>query len=243
MDGGIGEAALMSTILEGAGTGALVGGGVSLLTGQDPLKGALLGGLTGGVFSGAMGAFGGAEEAVNPIVAENAPEFMAPETITNAQNIANVSGNTGMQNVAFNEGFSPEMMTGNMQNAVYTPGAEGGDFIQAGGRAGAPGQSPFVGDSNFVRTPGGGYSDMTSDIQAATSGNQGITAAPGAQNAPASTQDFAKQLGVTSEDVNKFLSWDKNVEKLLAIPHTCTDAELMVHALAAQAIILIYRNK
>ena len=33
MDGGVGEAALLSTILEGAGTGALVGGGVSLVTG------------------------------------------------------------------------------------------------------------------------------------------------------------------------------------------------------------------
>ena len=46
MDGGIGEAALMS---------AVIGGGTAAITGGDPLKGALMGGLTGG----AMGAFGG----------------------------------------------------------------------------------------------------------------------------------------------------------------------------------------
>ena len=48
LGGGIGEAALL---------GAAVGGGTSLVTGQDPLKGALLGGLTGGA-GNAM--FGGA---------------------------------------------------------------------------------------------------------------------------------------------------------------------------------------
>jgi len=52
--GGIGEAALI---------GAAVGGGSALLTGKDPLQGALLGGALGGVggaFGGAAGAGGGA---------------------------------------------------------------------------------------------------------------------------------------------------------------------------------------
>jgi hypothetical protein len=49
--GGIGEAALI---------GAALGGASSAVTGQDPLKGALLGGLTGGVGSGLMGAAGAA---------------------------------------------------------------------------------------------------------------------------------------------------------------------------------------
>jgi hypothetical protein len=48
-DGGIGESALLSAALEGAGTGAAVGGGLSLLTGRDPFQGALMGGLTGGL--------------------------------------------------------------------------------------------------------------------------------------------------------------------------------------------------
>lgn len=56
-DGGIGEAALLDAALEGAGTGALVGGGVSALTGRDPFQGALMGGLTGGLFGGAGSAF------------------------------------------------------------------------------------------------------------------------------------------------------------------------------------------
>jgi hypothetical protein len=46
-DGGIGEAALMS---------AVIGGGVSAATGQDPLKGMLLGGLLGG--AGGLGGLG-----------------------------------------------------------------------------------------------------------------------------------------------------------------------------------------
>ena len=50
--GGIGEAALI---------GAAFGGAKSIATGEDPLKGALLGGLTGGAMSGIGGAlFGGA---------------------------------------------------------------------------------------------------------------------------------------------------------------------------------------
>ena len=47
-DGGVGEAALI---------GAVIGGGSAAITGGDPLKGALMGGLT----SGAMGSFGALE--------------------------------------------------------------------------------------------------------------------------------------------------------------------------------------
>jgi hypothetical protein len=56
MGTGVGEAALI---------GAAVGGGTALLTGNDPLRGALLGGITGGaggaMFGGAAGAAGGAK--------------------------------------------------------------------------------------------------------------------------------------------------------------------------------------
>jgi len=52
---------------------------------------------------------------------------------------------------------------------------------------------------------------------------------------------FAKKLGVTSEQAQKFLDWDVNVEKLQAIPHTCTTKELVIHCLAAKAIIDKYR--
>ena len=45
MDGGIGESLLLENVL----TGAAVGGGMSLLTGGNPLQGALMGGLGGGI--------------------------------------------------------------------------------------------------------------------------------------------------------------------------------------------------
>jgi DNA polymerase len=54
---------------------------------------------------------------------------------------------------------------------------------------------------------------------------------------------FAKQLGVTSQDVNDFIGWEKNMEMMAAIPHTCSDKDLLTHCLAAKKIIDIYRNK
>jgi hypothetical protein len=56
--GGVGEAALLNAAL----TGAAVGGGMSAIQGGDPLQGALMGGLTGGAFSGASGLLGGAAD-------------------------------------------------------------------------------------------------------------------------------------------------------------------------------------
>jgi len=55
-------------------------------------------------------------------------------------------------------------------------------------------------------------------------------------------KSFAKKLGVTTEYVEKFLSWDENVKKMMDIPHTCTDDELLVHCVAAKKIIDIYRS-
>jgi len=53
---------------------------------------------------------------------------------------------------------------------------------------------------------------------------------------------FAKKLGVNRAYVEKFLSYEPNVEKLEAIPHTCTDEELLTHCVAAKKIIDIYRS-
>jgi len=54
---------------------------------------------------------------------------------------------------------------------------------------------------------------------------------------------FAKQLGVTEQDVADFLGWERNVELLDKIPHTCETKELLVHSLAAKKIIELYRDK
>ena len=55
------------------------------------------------------------------------------------------------------------------------------------------------------------------------------------------TKEFAKTLGVTANTAEKFLDWDDNVKKLEEIPHICTMTELVIHCLAAKAIIDKYR--
>lgn len=59
--GGVGEAALLDMALKGAA----VGGATSLVTGRDPIQGALLGGLTGGMFGGVGGAAAPTAEAAS----------------------------------------------------------------------------------------------------------------------------------------------------------------------------------
>jgi DNA polymerase len=46
---------------------------------------------------------------------------------------------------------------------------------------------------------------------------------------------------VTSEKVAKFVDWPVNLEKMRAIPHTCTEQELLIHCLVAKEIIDKYR--
>jgi len=52
----------------------------------------------------------------------------------------------------------------------------------------------------------------------------------------------AKALGVTRNDVDRFVSWEPNLERMRAIPHVCTEEELLIHCLAAKAIIDKYRE-
>ena len=52
---------------------------------------------------------------------------------------------------------------------------------------------------------------------------------------------FAKQLGVNGESVRKFMDWDETAKKMEEIPHTCSDEDLLIHCLAAKAIIDKYR--
>ena len=52
---------------------------------------------------------------------------------------------------------------------------------------------------------------------------------------------FAKKLGVDTEYIERFVGWEDNIVKLKAIPHTCTERELLIHCVAAKKIIDIYR--
>lgn len=56
------------------------------------------------------------------------------------------------------------------------------------------------------------------------------------------TMADAKQLGVTKQHVLEFLDNEDNMERMAGIPHTCTQDELLVHCLAAKAIIEKYRT-
>jgi hypothetical protein len=55
-------------------------------------------------------------------------------------------------------------------------------------------------------------------------------------------KNFAEKLNVKESDVRDFLSWEKNIETLLAIPHTCTEKQLLIHAVCAKKIIDVYRT-
>ena len=51
----------------------------------------------------------------------------------------------------------------------------------------------------------------------------------------------AKQLGVTSADIAKFLGNKEHMRKMREIPHFCAETELLIHCLASKAIIDKYR--
>ena len=53
---------------------------------------------------------------------------------------------------------------------------------------------------------------------------------------------FARVLGVSAEDVNGFISYDRNLEMMAEIPHICTQSELLVHCVSAKKIIDKYRS-
>jgi len=87
--GGVGEAMLL---------GAAMGGGSAMLTGGDPLKGALMGGLTGGAGAGITNLLPGTAAATTvlpqiapTVAAETAAATLAPEVI--ASNAANAIAN------------------------------------------------------------------------------------------------------------------------------------------------------
>jgi hypothetical protein len=55
------------------------------------------------------------------------------------------------------------------------------------------------------------------------------------------TKEFAKALGVDGEYIYRFLDYKDNVVKMAAIPHTCTEEELLIHCVATKKIVDKYR--
>jgi len=101
MGTGVGEAALL---------GAAFGGGAAAITGGDPLKGAMLGGITGGAGAGVGGFLGGAAP-----VAEGAATsaFPAGQSFAQASQLANAASATApnITNTAINQALP---ITGNL---------------------------------------------------------------------------------------------------------------------------------
>ena len=56
------------------------------------------------------------------------------------------------------------------------------------------------------------------------------------------TKEFAKQLGVTAQDVDGFINYEKDLERMLSIPRNISDKALLTHSLAARRIIRKYRQ-
>ena len=115
---GIGEAMLLS---------AVVGGGSAAVTGGDPLKGALLGGLTGGAgaaFAPALGGlFGGAEAAGLAAAAEAAPAAglgtMGLQAAPAASTLASTgSTGLGLQAAGGSMGLNPALAQAGMQGGT-----------------------------------------------------------------------------------------------------------------------------
>jgi hypothetical protein len=55
-------------------------------------------------------------------------------------------------------------------------------------------------------------------------------------------KDFAKKLGVDKDYIDRFTSYEDNVQKMMDIPHICTTKELLIHCVASKKIIDIYRS-
>jgi len=97
MDGGVIEAALLEQMM----TGAAVGGGTSILQGKDPLQGALIGGLMGGVGGSMFGGAGAAPAGSMPgaaaaeTTAATLPAAAAPQMPAGFQSFAPTASQYG----------------------------------------------------------------------------------------------------------------------------------------------------
>jgi len=175
--GGIGEAAILEAMVTGAGAGAL--GGV--LTGSDPLKAAVAGGLTGGVgglFGGAGGMFGGAAPAA-------AMTNMAP-TVANA--------------AAMNAAAAPAAFTAGL------PGAMGPSSIASGALgSGTFGMLPEAATS-FASTAPGIPPLLPNAVAPATAPIAGAAPAiPGAGSSPS----FMEGMSKIAQDPTKYIMDNK----------------------------------
>jgi len=189
MDGGLMETALL---------GAAMGGGSSLVTGGDPLKGALMGGLMGGVGSGIGGLFGsgampGAEAATQAATSLGAQAATTP-------GITSLLPEANMLNPAAASNFSlgAQAATPGLSLPSSTPL----NPMQAGSSIPAAAPMPVTGvpGTKFLDIPGANLNTNQMLAGSTPPLGSGMAGDMGIANAPVSmpSTSLAPQAGLTS---------------------------------------------
>jgi len=189
---GIGEAMLL---------GAAMGGGSAALTGGDPLKGALLGGLTGGAGAGITGALGGAaagtEAALGTLGTEAATNATMAQALPASNMIANPIATTGLP---VNQSFAQASQLANTTSGVNAAMNQALPLTGNLGNAGISGlpaasASPFIPTPTPVTAPavpstfGEGMAKFASDPMASLKANPFTAASAGLAGAVGARQD------------------------------------------------------
>ena len=188
--GGVGEAMLL---------GAAMGGGSAALTGGDPLKGALLGGLTGGAGAGIGGALSGAGATAGTNAALGAA---GAEAATGAA--LNAAG-TGAATGAGAAGTTAAMGPGVMINPL---GAEAANLSTTGANLFGSAPSGGIGGVNYSLgapsvAPGGGGVNYALGAPSTAPGGAGIQSllpSPAAAPTAAAPQTFTEGMAKFAND-------------------------------------------
>jgi hypothetical protein len=194
---GIGEAMLL---------GAAMGGGSAALTGGDPLKGALLGGLTGGAGAGITGALGGAgaaagtEAALSTLGADAVTNTAMANALPASNMIANPIATTGFTQIPAGQSFAQASQLANTTSGVNAAMNQALPLTGNLGNAGISGL-PAASTSPFIPTPpavappvapptfGEGMAKFASDPMASLKANPFTAASAGLAGAVGARQD------------------------------------------------------
>jgi hypothetical protein len=178
-----------------------MGGGSAALTGGDPLKGALLGGLTGGAGAGITGALGGAaagtEAALGTLGTEAATNATMAQALPASNMIANPIATTGLP---VNQSFAQASQLANTTSGVNAAMNQALPLTGNLGNAGISGlpaasASPFIPTPTPVTAPavpstfGEGMAKFASDPMASLKANPFTAASAGLAGAVGARQD------------------------------------------------------
>ena len=175
--GGIGEAALI---------GAAFGGGKALISGEDPLKAALLGGVTGGAMSGIGSVFSqgannlsavasgpnidAAGNAFEPLAPNTVPDFVPPAPVAPVapvanEGIASIGQVTGNGQMGVNLSNAPTVQGGYVEGQSIPAGVDVHEGIPSQGIVdNMKPDAPFMALKRAINPEAGGYMDKGLDF-------------------------------------------------------------------------------